>query len=123
MITACGQDFAIVSSAMLFLTSVEDEVNCKDSTGAAVGLPDMGAIVTGVAQWCSPVAYPVTPSPLDCATKDQTSADLLRQRGPVEVRGEGEQGRPARRIPDPEPTARTRSAGRLCSSRRPSPAA
>src|SRR4029079_6393419 len=31
VITACGQDFAIVSSAMLFLTSVEDEVNCKDS--------------------------------------------------------------------------------------------
>lgn len=82
VITACGQDFAIVSSAMLFLTSVEDEVNCKDSTGAAVGLPDMGAIVTGVAQWCSPVSYPVTPSPLDCATKDQTPQTFFGNAGP-----------------------------------------
>jgi Periplasmic binding protein len=82
VITACGQDFAIVSSAMLFLTSVEDEVNCKDSTGAAVGLPDMGAIVTGVAQWCSPVSYPVTPSPLDCATKDQAPQTFFGNAGP-----------------------------------------
>ena len=32
---------------MIFLANVDDEVNCKDSTGAATGLPDMGAIVTG----------------------------------------------------------------------------
>jgi hypothetical protein len=82
VITACGQDFAIVSSAMLFLTSVEDEVNCKDSKDAATGLPDMGAIVTGVAQWCSPVSYPVTPSPLDCATKDQTPQTFFGNAGP-----------------------------------------
>jgi ABC-type branched-subunit amino acid transport system substrate-binding protein len=82
VITACGQDFAVVSSAMLFLTSVDDEVNCKDAAGAAVGLPDMGAIVTGVAQWCSPVSYPVTPSPLDCATKDQTPQTFYGNAGP-----------------------------------------
>jgi hypothetical protein len=82
VITACSQDFAIVSSAMLFLSSVEDEVNCKDSSGAAVGLPDMGAIVTGVAQWCSPVSYPVTPSPLDCATKDETPQTFYGNAGP-----------------------------------------
>lgn len=82
VITACAQDFAIVSSAMLFLSSVEDEVNCKDQAGAAVGLPDMGAIVTGVAQWCSPVSYPVTPSPLDCSTKDQTPQTFYGNAGP-----------------------------------------
>jgi hypothetical protein len=82
VITACSQDFALVSSAMIFLTNVDDEVNCKDSTGAATGLPDMGAIVTGVAQWCSPVSYPVTPSPLDCATKDQTPQTVRGNAGP-----------------------------------------
>jgi hypothetical protein len=82
VITACGQDFAMVSSAMIFLTNVDDEVNCKDQAGAAVGLPDMGAIVTGIAQWCSPVSYPVTPSPLDCSTKDQTPQTVRGNAGP-----------------------------------------
>ena len=82
VITACSQDFAIVGSAMLFLTSVEDEVSCADAKGAATGLPDMGAIVTGVAQWCSPVSFPVTPSPLDCATKDQVPQTFYGNGGP-----------------------------------------
>ena len=82
VITACSQDFAMVGSAMIFLTNVADEVGCKDSTGAATGLPDMGAIVTGVAQWCSPVSYPVTPSPLDCATKDQNPQTFFGNAGP-----------------------------------------
>ena len=70
IITACDQDFAMVGTAAAFLTNVEDETGCKDLAGKATGLPDLASFVTGVQQ-CSPVAYPVNPSLLDCATKDQ----------------------------------------------------
>ena len=70
IITACDQNFAMVGTAAAFLTNVEDETGCKDQAGKATGLPDLASFVTGVQQ-CSPVAYPVNPSLLDCATKDQ----------------------------------------------------
>ena len=70
IITACDQDFAMVGTAAAFLTNVEDETGCKDLAGTATGLPDLASFVTGVQQ-CSPVAYPVNPSLLDSATKDQ----------------------------------------------------
>src|ERR1700712_342719 len=69
IITACDQDFAMVGTAAAFLTNVEDETGCKDLAGTATGLPDSASVLTGVQQ-CSPVAYPVNPSLLDCATKD-----------------------------------------------------
>lgn len=71
VITACSQDFAMVGNFMLFLSNVDDEVNCKDQTGAAIGLPDLASVTTGVPQACSPVAFPVSPSQLVCSTKDQ----------------------------------------------------
>ena len=70
IITACDQNFAMVGTAAAFLTNVEDETGCKDLAGQATGLPDLASFVTGVQQ-CSPVAYPVNPSLLDCTTKDQ----------------------------------------------------
>src|SRR4051812_5204355 len=70
IITACDQNFAMVGTAAAFLTNVEDETGCKDLAGKATGIPDLASFVTGVQQ-CSPVAYPVNPSLLDCATKDQ----------------------------------------------------
>ena len=69
IITACDEDFAMVGTAAAFLTNVEDETRCKDKAGLATGLPDLASFVTGVQQ-CSPVAYPVNPSLLDCTTKD-----------------------------------------------------
>jgi ABC-type branched-subunit amino acid transport system substrate-binding protein len=71
IITACQQDFALVGTAALFLPSVEDEVNCKDINGQATGLPDLGGIVTGVPEQCSPVSYPANAPQLLCDTKDQ----------------------------------------------------
>jgi hypothetical protein len=50
IITACQNDFAMVGSAMVFVTNVEDEVNCKDQAGAATGLPDLPAFTVGVNQ-------------------------------------------------------------------------
>ena len=71
VITACQNDFALVGTSALFLSTVDDEVNCKDQAGATTGLPDIGAVVTGVPQSCSPVSFPVNPPQLICSTKDQ----------------------------------------------------
>jgi len=68
VITACQNDFALVGTSALFLPTVEDEVNCKDQAGANTGLPDVGAIVTGVPQSCSPVSFPINPPQLVCST-------------------------------------------------------
>ncbi len=69
IITACQNDFALVGTSALFLTNVSDEVNCKNMAGQAIGIPDIGGIVTGVPQQCSPVSFPVPPPQLDCATQ------------------------------------------------------
>jgi Periplasmic binding protein len=71
VITACSQDYAMVGNFMLFLSNVDDEVNCKDQAGAATGIPDLASVATGVPQACSPVAFPVSPAQLVCSTKDQ----------------------------------------------------
>ena len=57
------------------MTTIEDEVNCQDQAGKMTGLPDFAGFVTGVQQ-CSPVAFPVNPPQLVCATKDDTPADV-----------------------------------------------
>ena len=71
VITACQQDFALVGTSALFLTNVDDETNCMDQTGRPVGLPDIGALVAGVPESCSPVSFPVLGVQLVCGTKDQ----------------------------------------------------
>ena len=45
VITACGQDIAMVGTATALFSGLEDMVGCKDQAGAATGLPDIGAIV------------------------------------------------------------------------------
>jgi hypothetical protein len=71
VITACGNDFALVGTSALFLTNIDDGVNCKDQAGATTGLPDVAAIVTGVPESCAATTYSINPPQLDCATKDQ----------------------------------------------------
>ena len=70
ILQACEDDFALVGTAALFVSSVEDMVGCPDKAGAAVGLPDIPVVATGVPHQCAPVSYPVNPAQLDCATKD-----------------------------------------------------
>ena len=48
MITVCQNDYAMVGNFMLFLSNVDDEVNCKDQAGAATGIPDLASVATGV---------------------------------------------------------------------------
>jgi len=71
VIEACSKDFAIIGTSALFLNNVDDLVSCKDIKGAATGLPDVPFTTTEVVHQCSPVSYPINPSVLDCATKDQ----------------------------------------------------
>ena len=81
VITACQNDFAMVGTAALFLPTVEDQINCTDKAGAATGLPDIGAVVTGVAESCSPVSFPVNPPQLVCSTKDQSEQTYYGNQG------------------------------------------
>ncbi len=70
IITACQNDYAMVGTFVLFLSNVDDEVNCTDQAGAKTGIPDLASVATGVPQACSPVAFPVSPAQLVCSTKD-----------------------------------------------------
>ena len=69
LITACGQDFALVGTAALAISSVSDIVACKDSSGQAIGIPDIAGIAYSPLEKCAPTTY--TASGLggaDCAT-------------------------------------------------------
>jgi hypothetical protein len=72
VITACSEDYAMVGTFALFLSNMDDANTCKDQAGEATGLPDLASVTTGVVESCSPVAFPVSPPALDCATKDQS---------------------------------------------------
>ncbi len=71
IIQACQQDFAMVGTAALFLTNVEDLVSCQDTNGKATGLPDFGAVVAGTEEACAPTSFPVITSPAICDTLTQ----------------------------------------------------
>jgi ABC-type branched-subunit amino acid transport system substrate-binding protein len=71
IITACQQDLALVGTEALFLSNIDDAINCKDINGQATGLPDLSAIATGIPETCAPVTYTPTGPQLLCNTKDQ----------------------------------------------------
>ncbi len=70
-IQACENDVAMVGTSSVFLTSVDNMRNCKDSTGAVTGLPDIPFVTTALVQQCSDQSFPIAPPQVDCATKDQ----------------------------------------------------
>jgi Periplasmic binding protein len=70
IIKACAEDFAMIGTTALFLNNVDDMVACTDKEGTATGLPDIPAFATEIVHQCSPVSYAITPSFLDCSTKD-----------------------------------------------------
>jgi hypothetical protein len=71
VIEACGKDFATVGTSALFLNNVDDLVACKDSKGAATGMPDFPVVTTEVSQQCSPVSFEINQPIIVCSTKDQ----------------------------------------------------
>jgi ABC-type branched-subunit amino acid transport system substrate-binding protein len=68
IITACGQDLAMVGTATALFTGLDDLTGCKDQAGAATGMPDIGSVVLGTPQACAPTSFPVIPSMIDCST-------------------------------------------------------
>jgi ABC-type branched-subunit amino acid transport system substrate-binding protein len=70
VIKACAEDFAIVGTAALFLSNIDDMVACADKAGNPTGLPDIPILSTEIEHQCSPVSFGPNPSQLDCATKD-----------------------------------------------------
>ncbi len=81
IIKACQNDFAVIGSATLFLTSVDDQVNCVNQAGEAIGLPEVGGIVTGVLHQCADVSFPAQPPQLLCDTADQHPQTYQGQQG------------------------------------------
>jgi ABC-type branched-subunit amino acid transport system substrate-binding protein len=67
-IDACEKDFALVGTTALFVTSVDDIVNCKDSKGQATGIPDIPGITTSLTEACSEVSFSTTSIQIVCDT-------------------------------------------------------
>jgi hypothetical protein len=70
IVQACQDDFAMVGTAAVLLTSVDPQTNCIDEAGQTTGLPDIPFLTTEVVQQCSPITFPVSPPQLLCSTKD-----------------------------------------------------
>jgi len=82
-IQGCQNDYALVGTSALFLTQVEDIVNCPDKAGAATGIPDLSAVTTGVPESCSPMAFPAYGTALDCPSVSQNPQTFYANQGPA----------------------------------------
>ena len=81
-IQGCQNAYALVGTSALFLTQVEDIVNCPDQAGAATGIPDLSAVTTGVPESCSPMAFPAFGTQIDCATVNENPQTFFANQGP-----------------------------------------
>jgi hypothetical protein len=72
-IQACTNDFAMVGTSALLLTTVDDMRNCKDHAGVTTGIPDIPFVTAPLVQQCSDQSFPITPPAVHCDTKDQRS--------------------------------------------------
>jgi len=82
-IQGCQNDYALVGTSALFLTQVDDIVNCADKAGQAVGIPDLSAVTTGVPESCSPMAFPAYGTAILCDTVTQNPQSFLGNQGPA----------------------------------------
>ena len=67
-IEACENDVAAVGTSAVSLASVDEMRNCKDSTGATTGLPDIPFVSTNLSQQCSDQSFPMAPPQVICST-------------------------------------------------------
>jgi hypothetical protein len=70
-IQACQNDVAAVGTSAVSLSSVDEMRNCKDSTGAVTGLPDIPFVSTALVQQCSDQSFPMAPPQVICTTSSQ----------------------------------------------------
>ena len=72
-----------MGTSALFLTQVEDIVNCPDQAGQATGIPDLSAVTTGVPESCSAMSFPAYGTALDCPTVTQNPQTFYGNQGPA----------------------------------------
>jgi hypothetical protein len=82
-IQACQNDLAMVGGLVLFLTSVDDIVNCKDGAGRVTGLPDMPSTTVGIPEACAPTSFPTVGAGIDCTTVTQNPQTYFTTQGPA----------------------------------------
>jgi len=80
-INACQNDLAMVGTSALFLTSVDDIVNCADQAGQKTGIPDLSAFTTGVPEACSPMSFATIGNNIDCATVSENPQTYHANKG------------------------------------------
>jgi ABC-type branched-subunit amino acid transport system substrate-binding protein len=81
-IQACEKDFALVGTTALFVTQVDDLVNCQDSKGQATGIPDIGGLITSLAEACSPKTFSPNAPQVECDTVGQDPVTYQGTMGP-----------------------------------------
>jgi ABC-type branched-subunit amino acid transport system substrate-binding protein len=81
-IQGCENDLALVGTSALFLSQVDDIVNCKDKAGQPVGIPDLSAVTTGVPESCMPMAFPAYGTAIICDTVTQNPQSFFGNLGP-----------------------------------------
>jgi hypothetical protein len=57
LIDSCANAVAMVGGNALFNPDVKTLVDCKDSSGAATGLPDIAALANDINEQCNPTTY------------------------------------------------------------------
>jgi len=70
-IQACENDVAMVGTSAVSLASVDEMRNCKDSTGAVTGIPDIPFVSTALVHQCSDQSFPMAPPQVICSTADE----------------------------------------------------
>jgi ABC-type branched-subunit amino acid transport system substrate-binding protein len=82
VIKACSQDFALVGTEALALSSVSSVDTCKDAQGQAIGIPDLAGIAFGGLQECDQDTFTVLGNdPEYCATEKQSVPSHTEQVG------------------------------------------
>jgi ABC-type branched-subunit amino acid transport system substrate-binding protein len=91
-IEACGKDFALVGTTALFVTQVDDMVNCADSKGQATGIPDIGGLITSLIEACSPQTFSPNAPQVQCDTADQDPVTYQGTMGPFKYIADNTKG-------------------------------
>jgi len=68
-ITACQDDVAMVGTSAALLNTIAEMRDCKDSTGAVTGLPDIPFYTGSIDHQCSSESFPIAPPAVICSTK------------------------------------------------------
>jgi len=82
VIQACQQDFALVGTEALALSSMSAIDGCKNAQGQAIGIPNLAGIAFGSLQQCDTATYAVQGNdPAYCASQKSASPTHTEQVG------------------------------------------